>query len=166
MSTATVAPAQKVAFGGVTPVLRVSNVAASVDYYTRVLGFHVNFKFPDDKAPFFASVTRGRCCLFLSEGDQGHPGSWVWIDGVDVEKVYEEFRASGAKVRNPPTNYEWALEMQIEDLDGNVLRIGSDPKKDEPIGDWLDMHGIRWRKLPNGTHQRIEPSPTKGASAI
>ena len=28
----------------------------------------------------------------------------------------------------PPTTFPWALEMQIEDPDGNVLRIGSDPK--------------------------------------
>ncbi len=61
--------------------------------------------------------------MFLCQGDQGHPGSWVWISG-DVEAVYEEFRASGAKIRHPPTNYSWALEMQVEDLDGNVLRIG------------------------------------------
>jgi uncharacterized glyoxalase superfamily protein PhnB len=158
MPTATVATGNKLAFGGVTPVLRVASVVASIDYYTRALGFHVNFKFPNESAPFFASVSRGRCDLFLSEGDQGNPGSWVWIDGVEVEKVYEELLSSGAKIRNPPTNYEWALEMQVEDLDGNVLRIGSDPKKNEPIGDWLDMHGVRWRKLPDGSHQRIEPS--------
>jgi len=155
MATATVAT-EKIAFGGVTPVLRVESVVASVDYYTRALGFQVNFKFPNESAPLFASISRGSCDLFLSEGDQGNPGSWVWIDGVEVEKVYEEFRASGARIRNPPTNYEWALEMQVEDLDGNVLRIGSDPKKNEPIGDWLDMHGVRWRKLTDGSHQRIE----------
>jgi catechol 2,3-dioxygenase-like lactoylglutathione lyase family enzyme len=154
MEAATV-PTERIAFGGVTPVLRVSSVSASLDYYTRALGFRLNFKFPNDTAPFFAAISRGRCNLFLSEGDQGHPGSWVWIDGVDVEKVYEEYSASGAKIRNPPTNYEWALEMQVEDLDGNVLRIGSDPKKNEPIGDWLDMNGVRWRKLPDGSHQRV-----------
>ncbi len=152
MSTATSPTEKKIAFGGVNPVLRVSSVTASVDYYTRVLDFRVSFQYPD-----FASVERGRCGLFLCEGDQGNPGSWVWIDGVDVEKVYEEFRASGAKIRNLPTNYEWALEMQVEDLDGNVLRIGSDPKKGQPIGDWLDMRGVRWRKLPDGRWKRKEP---------
>lgn len=158
MATATVPSVTNIAFGGVAPVLRVSDVTASVDYYTRALGFHDNFKFPDETAPFFASLSRGRSNLFLCEGDQGNPGSWVWIDGVNVETVYDEYRASGAKIRNPPMNYEWALEMQIEDLDGNVLRIGSDRRKNEPVGDWLDMHGNRWPKLADGKHPRIDAS--------
>ncbi len=31
----------------------------------------------------------------------------------------------------PPKNFEWTLEMQVEDLDGNLLRIGSDAEKDK-----------------------------------
>jgi len=143
MSPKTIATTSRIELGDVTPVLRVSNASASVDYYTRVLGFKINFQFPDQE-PFFASVSRGRCCLFLSEGDQGNPGSWVWIDGKNVEALHEEFRAAGAKIRHPPTNYSWALEMQVEDPDGNVLRFGSDPKKDELEGEWLDMYGNRW----------------------
>ena len=80
----------------------------------------------------------------------------MWIDAVDVEAVHEEFVAAGAKVRNPPTNYDWALEMQVEDPDGNVLRLGSDPKKDEPNGTWLDMHGVRWASQPDGGWKRVE----------
>jgi catechol 2,3-dioxygenase-like lactoylglutathione lyase family enzyme len=151
MTTQSIEKEAGIAFGGLNPILRVRNVDASVEYYTHALGFRVSFQYPD-----FASVERGRCGLFLCAGDQGNPGRWVWIDGVDGEKVYEEFKASGAKIRNPPTNYEWALEMQVEDLDGNVLRIGSDPKKNEPIGDWLDMHGVRWRRLPDGNHVRVD----------
>lgn len=126
-------------FGGVIPVLRVRNAPASRDYYVQALGFKVDFETED-----FVSVSRGKCCLFLCEGDQGNPGSWVWIDAQEVESVYEEFRSSGAKIRHPPTNYSWALEMQVEDLDGNVLRLGSDPRAGEPDGEWLDMYGRRW----------------------
>jgi len=124
-------------FAGVTPVFRVQSVAASIDYYVRRLGFKVDWRTPQ-----IASVSRGRCHIFLSENDQGNPGTWVWI-GVD-DALFEEYRASGAKVRHPPTNYEWAYEMQVEDLDGNVLRLGSEPRENEPIGEWLDMHGGRW----------------------
>jgi hypothetical protein len=35
--------------------------------------------------------------------------------------------------------------MQLEDPDGNVLRMGSDRKDDQPIGEWLDMQGRRWK---------------------
>jgi uncharacterized glyoxalase superfamily protein PhnB len=151
MSTSTLPPDQAIAFGTVTPVLRVPEVGASIDYYVHVLGFKINFQLPG-----FASVSPGRCGPFLCEGDQGHFGSWVWIDGKDVEAVDEEYKASGAKIRNPPTNYLWALKMQVEDPDGNILRLGSDPKKEEPIRDWLDRKGVRWLALPDGGSKRVE----------
>jgi len=138
-----------VAFGRVTPVLRVRDVEASTAYYVEHLGFHVKFR-----TPGFISVSRGKCCLFLCQGDQGHAGAWVWIDGVDVEAVYAEYRQSGAKIRHPPTNYPWALEMQVEDPDGNVLRIGSDPRAGEPTGEWLDMQGVRWLPTEDGNWKR------------
>jgi catechol 2,3-dioxygenase-like lactoylglutathione lyase family enzyme len=153
MATSTVPSERAIAFGGVTPVLRVRDVKASVAYYVRVLGFKINFE-----TPGFVSVSRGRCNLFLCEGDQGHPGAWVWVGTPDVELIHEEFKRAGAKIRHTPTNYPWALEMQVEDPDGNVLRIGSDPKADEPTGEWLDMHGVRWSLLPDGGWKRIEQS--------
>jgi len=137
------------AFGGVIPVLRVQDAAASRDYYVQILGFRVDWQAED-----FVSVSRGSCRLFLCEGDQGHAGSWVWIDGKDIDVLYEEYKASGARIRHPPANYSWALEMQVEDLDGNILRFGSDPRAGEPDGEWLDMYGRRWlnRKLVPDDH--------------
>jgi catechol 2,3-dioxygenase-like lactoylglutathione lyase family enzyme len=126
-------------FGRAIPVLRVRDIGRSLNYYLGALGFRIDFQ-----SEGFVSVSRGCCCLFLCQGDQGHPGSWVWIDARDVDALYEEYKASGAKVRHPPTNYSWALEMQVEDLDGNVLRLGSDPRAGEPDGEWLDMYGRRW----------------------
>lgn len=140
-------------FKGVVPVLRVRDLPASLDYYVRKLGFEVKWQHRD----YFASVRRGGCELFLSVGDQGHPGSWVWIGVADADLVFEEYRASGATVRNPPTNYQWAYEMQAEDLDGNVLRLGSDSKPDQPIGEWLDMSGDRWKMLEDGDWEHVEP---------
>jgi hypothetical protein len=116
-------PTSRISFGGATPVLRVSN-AASRDYDVNALGFRVNFEFAD----LFVSVSRGDCNLFLCQGDQGHRGAWVWIDGKGVDALYEEYKVSGARIRHPPTNYSWVLEMQVEDLDGNVPRLGSDPR--------------------------------------
>jgi catechol 2,3-dioxygenase-like lactoylglutathione lyase family enzyme len=137
-------------FEGVNPILRAQDLAASIDYYVRKLGFKLDWQ-----APYFASVSRGRCGIFLSVGDQGNPGAWVWIGVEDAEALCNEYRATGAKLRHPPTNYSWAYEMQVEDLDGNVLRMGSEPKSGEPYGEWLDMRGDRWspngEKIQNGT---------------
>jgi catechol 2,3-dioxygenase-like lactoylglutathione lyase family enzyme len=140
----------KVGFEGVNPILRVQNVAASIDYYVQKLGFKVDWQ-----TPIFASVSRGRCGIFLSQGDQGHFGSWVWIGVEDAEALLSEYQAKGAKIRHPPTNYDWAYEMQVEDLDGNILRMGSDQKTDQPIGEWLDMDGGRWIQS-EGVWKQIE----------
>jgi len=140
-----------VGFEGVNPILRVTDLSASLEYYVAKLGFKIDWQ-----APFFASVSRGKCHIFLSVGDQGHLGSWVWIGVEDAEALFREYQAKGANVRNPPTNYEWAYEMQIEDLDGNVLRLGSEPKSDQPEGEWLDMRGERWAKSSDGEWKRVE----------
>jgi hypothetical protein len=46
--------------------------------------------------------------------------------------------------------------MQIEDLDGNVLRLGSEPQAGAPYGEWLDMRGDRWTLSPSGEWLRVE----------
>ena len=132
-------------FGPATPVLRVSNIEAELEYYSTKLGFSLIWR-----SSIFANVTRGNCQIFLAQGDQGGGRARAWIGVPDVEAIHREFADKGAIIRNPPTNYEWALEMQIEDLDGNVLRIGSDPNPERPIGDWLDDSGRRWQFVQGG----------------
>lgn len=130
-------------FEGQTPILRVSNIDASLEHYVKKLGFTVNWQ-----GPYFACVSRDKCRIFLSLGDQGHFGGWVWIGVEDAAALWEEYKRTGARIRHEPTNYEWAYEMQVEDIDGNILRLGSDPKENEPYGEWLDMNGKVWPPQP------------------
>jgi predicted enzyme related to lactoylglutathione lyase len=106
------------------PILRVENMAASLRFYVDVLGFQ-NAEWGGDD---FTHVSRDKAGIYLSEGDQGRGGAWVWIGVDDVKILHEQLVTRGAKILQPPTNYPWALEMQVEDPDGNVLRIGSDPE--------------------------------------
>jgi len=137
--------ASPITFEGVSPILRVFDLSASLKYYVAKLGFKIDWQ-----TPWFASVSRGRCAIFLSQGDQGHPGSWLWVGVEDAGALFREYQASGALLRNPPTNYSWAYEFQVQDLDGNVLRMGSDQKSDQPMGEWLDMNGDCWALSPQG----------------
>jgi predicted enzyme related to lactoylglutathione lyase len=125
------------------PILCVASVPASIEHYVNALGFKHDW---GDAG--FASVSRDRCHLFVCENDQGHPGAWAWIGVSDADALAAEFRQRGARIRRPPTNYPWAYEMQVEDPDGNVLRFGSDPKKDLPFGPFMDMHGRLWPPSP------------------
>jgi catechol 2,3-dioxygenase-like lactoylglutathione lyase family enzyme len=137
--------------GPAAPILRVADLRASVDYYTRILGFTVDWE-----TPTLISVSRDRCCIFLCEGDQGHPGVWMWIGVADAQSLHDELVARGANIRQPPTNFQWALEIQVEDLDGHVLRLGSDPLEGHPHGPWKDMHGRLWTHLGDDRWQRVE----------
>ncbi len=132
--------------GGVNPIFRVANLQASIDYYVNALGFKADFRIGN----WLACVCRDKLGLFLSVGDQGNPGAWIWVGVNDAESLYEEFQSKGAKIRQPPTNFQWAYEFQVEDLDGNVLRFGSDPLPDVPFGPWLDMHGQLCDARPDG----------------
>lgn len=140
-------------FEGVTPIFRVQDLPTSIDYYVNVLGFKIDFQEPG----IIASVSRDRCGIFLIQGDQGNPGTWVWIGVGDVDALFDEYKRKGANIRHPPTNYHWACEMQIQDPDGNVLRLGSEPKEDQSVGEWLDMQGLSWAMSPDGGWTRVDP---------
>lgn len=114
----------RVRFEGSQPILRVENMEASLRFYVEVLGFENASWGTDD----FTSVSRDQAGIYLCRGGQGRGAAWVWIGVEDAEKLHEEFKARGVAIRLPPTNFPWALEMQIEDPDGNVLRLGSEPK--------------------------------------
>jgi predicted enzyme related to lactoylglutathione lyase len=107
-------------------------MSVSIRYYVDVLGFK-NADWGDAR---FTSVNRDRAGIYLCQGGQGHAGTWVWIGVEDVEALYKEYKASGAKIRRPPENYPWAYEMKVEDPDGHVLRFGSEPREDLPFVDW------------------------------
>ena len=79
-------------FEGVSPILRVRSLADSIAYYVDVLGFKVDWQNPG----IMASVSRA-CGIFLCEGDQGHPGGWVWIGVGDAGALFDEYRARGGQ---------------------------------------------------------------------
>jgi catechol 2,3-dioxygenase-like lactoylglutathione lyase family enzyme len=128
MSNGQSSRAAKVGFECVIPILRVNSLAASIRFYVDVLGFKVDWGGEDEST--FASVSRDRRAIMLCQGEQGQPGTWLWIGVEDIEPLFAKYRAEGVKFREGPTNYPWAYEMKIEDPDGHVLRFGSDTKAD------------------------------------
>lgn len=122
-------------FSGVVPVISVVNVGRSLIYYTENLGFELEWGWSDSSQAFgaeesdFACVRRGGAIFFLDHGVQGKPGSWfsLFLDSLsDLEAIHHEYRQSGARITEEPTDRVWGMrEMVVEDPDGNVFRIGS-----------------------------------------
>jgi catechol 2,3-dioxygenase-like lactoylglutathione lyase family enzyme len=138
--------------GRVIPILSVSNLEASVAYYVQRLGFQ-----QDWTGGGVASVSRDRATLMLCQGDQGQPGTWLWIPVSEVDALYSEFEARGAQLRHPPTNYPWgSRECQVTDLDGHVLRFGDENRPGEPMGPWRDGKGRLWLVESDGSWRLAE----------
>ena len=116
-----------------SPILRVNNLEHSIDYYVNSLGFLMDWKYEG----VMASVLRLAANLMLCENDQGNFGTWVYIGVGDVEKLHDELNANGAIIKLPPTNYAWAKEIHVADLDGNVLRFASEQDYEKPFSDWV-----------------------------
>ena len=116
------------------PILKVEDMSVSLRYYVDVLGFE-NAKWGTSD---FTCVNNDQAGIYLCQGGQGQVGTWVWIGVEDVGALHQEYLASAAKIRHPPTNYPWAYEMKVEDPDGHVLRFGSDAKVGLPFVAWSD----------------------------
>ncbi|OZV72579.1 bleomycin resistance family protein [Micromonospora echinospora] len=103
----------------VIPILRVEDAAAAVGWYER-LGFAKRWEHRFEPGlPAFVEVARGGVRLFLSEhkGD-ARPDTLIYLRVRDVDAVAAEF---GAPVKEAP----WAREVELCDLDGNRLRVGT-----------------------------------------
>ncbi len=116
----------------IQPILSVRNMSVSRAFYVDILGFN-EAEWGDDN---FTSLQRDNCGIYLCKGEQGNAGTWVWVgfDG-DIVALYDQLKAKGVTIRQPPTNHSWALEMQVEDPDGHVLRFGTEPNENEPFAD-------------------------------
>jgi uncharacterized glyoxalase superfamily protein PhnB len=107
------------------PILNVKSVRASIDYYVHKLGFEKEWDWGDP--PTFGCVWRDQVRIFLCEGGQGAPGTWISIFVQDVDALHEDYQRRGATIRQAPANFPWGVrEMNVEDLDGHRLRLGSD----------------------------------------
>ena len=117
-------------FHHASPILRVNDLEASINYFCNTLGFELDWQDPTQLSPRHRAATRTSCCPWAS----GNPPAWVWIGVGDTQALRDEYVAKGARIRMEPTNFPWALEMHVEDLDGNVLRMGSEPLPDHVVG--------------------------------
>lgn len=124
-------------FESAIPILNVKSVPASIAYYVDKLGFQKEWDW--GSPPEFACVQRDDVRIFLCHDGQGAQGMWVSVFLQDVDALYEDYKKTGAIIRQPPTSFPWGVrEMNVEDLDGHRLRMGSEatgPAESAPLNE-------------------------------
>ncbi len=129
--------------------LFVDNMDSSIDFYCRVLGFHVDRREPD-----YASLRSGNVVLRLGPisklpeedgyftrarlaNDRG-AGVEIVLEVDDVLEFHERFGASGHPVLHALQARPWALtDFRINDPDGYYLRITS---RNQEVAPDLQVH--------------------------
>ena len=120
-------------FTGCRPVLPTVDLDASIEYYVDILGFTLDWIVPsatDTNSPAVtrtAYVFRGHFELLLKSQPTGvHSAEIVvGLPSVDaVNRVHQEFVASGARIEEPPSKRKsGTYEMLVLDRDEHRLRI-------------------------------------------
>ena len=110
----------------------VDDVQASIDFYTKHLGFEVR----TSAAPAFADVTRDNLRLLLSgptssagrpmpDGAKPGPGGWnrihLIVDDIDAEVT--RLREAGLEFRNDVVTGPGGSQILLEDPSGNVIEL-------------------------------------------
>ena len=87
------------------PILNVRDMSVSLTYYVEVLGFK-NAEWGGDE---FTHISRDGAGIYLCQGDQGQPGTWVWIGVEDVAALYEEYK--GERRAHPHASRKLSLGL-------------------------------------------------------
>lgn len=103
----------------INPILNVSDLAASVAFYTEVLGLELYHSFgnPTD----FAIIGRDGQQIYLCQNGQGQPGTWLALFVTDRNALRRRLTTHGYEIVVPETGD--GGEFRVQDPDGHVLRI-------------------------------------------
>jgi uncharacterized glyoxalase superfamily protein PhnB len=116
---------------GAAPVFVVQDVLRSVEHYRDVLGFETEFLYGEPT--FYAGVERDNVLIHLqaareSRRQPGQAAMNVFVS--DVDALYEELKARGARLLNEPKDYAYGMrDFNVADLDGNELCFGMESKR-------------------------------------
>lgn len=110
----------------------VDDVSASIDFYTKLLGFELL----TNAAPAFADVKRGNLRLLLAgpassagrpmpDGTKPGPGGWNRIHFIvdDIDAEVARLRGDGATFRNEILEGPGGKQILLQDPSGNVVEL-------------------------------------------
>jgi catechol 2,3-dioxygenase-like lactoylglutathione lyase family enzyme len=122
-------------FQGLTPLIQVFDMPASVAFYRDVLGFEIAMQSRPGEHFDWAWLRKGTASLMLNtayEADQrparpdpariaGHGDTGLFFDCADLDSAYEYLRSRGVAAKKPETRVYGMRQMYVTDPDGYEL---------------------------------------------
>ena len=112
------------------PVFPVADVADSIEWYRRTLGFEPRVvNPPGDQVPVYAVLSRDSVSIHLLRSDEAPLGlaapvqAQFWIrDGHD--HLFKQVKVAGAEVIEEPGDRPWGhRDFMVADPDGNLIWV-------------------------------------------
>jgi|ERR1700722_17466931 catechol 2,3-dioxygenase-like lactoylglutathione lyase family enzyme len=113
------------------PNVFVTDFQAALAYYAGPLGFRTLFAYGD--VPFYAHVARDDAILAIRHVDRpvidhtaGEDLLSAFIEVSDVNALYQQLQASGARIFQAPRDEPWGMRsLIVSDPDDNLICFAS-----------------------------------------
>lgn len=109
----------------IVPILSVENMKRALAFYVDLLGFE-NADWGDDD---FTGVSRDGCTILLRRHDNDSELGRVYMAVEDARAIHDYLADNDVTILMAPKARPWGLEIAVQDPDGNILRIGSEPEE-------------------------------------
>lgn len=114
----------------IVPLLQVSSIDDTVGYYQDVLGFALDFRWPEEGEPRWVGMSRGDIAMMftIDLGTSSAPfiaekgnGVVLYVLVEEVESLFEELVARGAIVVQEVHDFGGRRQFSIADPNGYIL---------------------------------------------
>lgn len=108
-----------------SPQLFVADIERSITFYTKELGFAVEFRYED----FYAGIIKDGCSIHLKtawspvEKRKTNQDLDLLFSVGEIESVYEEIGKKSVEITQPLRNMPYGKEFYVADPDGNIIAI-------------------------------------------
>ena len=109
-----------------SPQLKVTDIDRAVSFYTKKLGFDIDFRYQD----FYVSIVRGDYSIHLKSSDSFKGKKKANKEDIDldivfavdgIEDLYKEISSKSVDIIQPLRKMPYGKEFYIADPDGNIL---------------------------------------------
>ncbi|MES2332097.1 MAG: VOC family protein [Bacteroidota bacterium] len=116
-----------------SPQLLVADIDSSIEFYTKILGFDIDFRYED----FYSGISKDGFSIHLKIGkpsledrqNRRNNEDLDFVFSVDgIEDLYEEISSKSVEIIQPLRQMDYGKEFYIADSDGYIISFLEEAK--------------------------------------